>query len=79
MIPTRCCLRGTGLRPEEARALRWDHADPERETAAVWCSDRVGGDTKTPRSRRTLRLAKIAVDAIRQRKTTQAADRLKGR
>jgi integrase len=70
-------LLTTGLRPEEARALRWDHVDLEVGTVAVWRSDRAGGDTKTPKSRRTLRLAQIAVDALCQRKAAQAADRLK--
>ena len=70
-------LLTTGLRPEEARALRWDHVDLEAGTVAVWRSDRAGGDTKTPKSRRTLRLAQIAVNALRQRKAAQAADRLK--
>ena len=70
-------LLTTGLRPEEARALCWDHVDLEAGTVAVWRSDRAGGDTKTPKSRRTLRLAQIAVDALRQRKAAQAADRLK--
>jgi integrase len=70
-------LLTTGLRPEEARALRWDHVDLGARTVAVWRSDRTGGDTKTPRSRRTLRLAQIAVAALHQRKAAQAADRLK--
>jgi integrase len=70
-------LLTTGLRPEEARALRWDHVDLEAGTVAVWRSDRAGGDTKTPKSRRTLRLARIAVDALSQRKAVQAADRLR--
>jgi integrase len=70
-------LLTTGLRPEEARALRWDHVDLDAGTVAVWRSDRAGGDTKTPKSRRTPRLAKVAVDALRQRKAAQAADRLK--
>jgi hypothetical protein len=35
------------------------------------------GDTKTPKSRRTLRLAQVAVAALRQHKAAQAADRLK--
>jgi len=69
-------LLTTGLRPEEARALLWDHVDLDAGTVAVWRSDRTGGDTKTPKSRRTLRLAQIAVDALRQRKGAQAADRL---
>jgi len=70
-------LLTTGLRPEEARALRWDHVDLDAGTIAVWRSDRAGGDTKTPKSRRTLRLAQVAVDALRQRKAAQAADHLK--
>ena len=70
-------LLTTGLRPEEARALRWDHVDLEAGTVAVWRSDRAGGDTKTPKSRRTLRLAQIAVDALSQRKALQAAEGLR--
>jgi integrase len=70
-------LLTTGLRPQEARALRWDHVDLGAGSVAVWRSDRAGGDTKTPKSRRTLQLAQIAVDALRQRKASQAADRLK--
>jgi integrase len=70
-------LLTTGLRPEEARVLRWDHVDLEAGTLAVWRSDRSGGDTKTPKSRRTLRLATIALEALRERKAAQAADRLR--
>lgn len=48
-----------GLRPEEARALRWDRVrmEPEGGLPAhieVWRSVQFGGDTKTPKSRRTL-------------------------
>ena len=70
-------LLTTGIRPEEARALRWDHLDLDAGTVAVWRSDRVGGDTKTPKSRRTLKLPQVAVDALKERKTAQAAARLK--
>jgi len=70
-------LLTTGIRPEEARALRWDHLDPDAGIVAVWRSDRAGGDTKTPRSRRTLKLPEIALAALRERKAIQAADRLK--
>jgi integrase len=70
-------LLTTGIRPEEARALRWDHLDLDAGTVAVWRSDRAGGDTKTPKSRRTLKLPRIAVDALRERKTAQAAAQLK--
>ena len=55
--------------------MRWDHVELDAGTVAVWRSDRAGGDTKTPKSRRTLRLAQVAVDALRQRKAAQAADR----
>jgi integrase len=44
---------------------------------SVWRSDRAGGDTKTPNSKRTLKLSVMAVDALRERKAAQAADRLK--
>ena len=52
----------TGIRPEEARALRWDHVDLDAGTVAIWRSDRAGGDTKTARSRRTLKLPEIALE-----------------
>jgi integrase len=60
----------TGIRTEEARALRWAHADldgdphaapPVPPHIAVWRSVRVHGDTKTERSRRTLALPRLAV------------------
>jgi integrase len=55
------CL-ATGIRTEEARALRWEHVDlgdpvagqPGPASAAVWRSVRSHGDTKTEKSRRTL-------------------------
>jgi len=67
----------TGIRPEEARALRWDHLDLEAGTVAIWRSDRAGGDAKTARSRRTLKLPEIALGALRERRAAQAADRLR--
>jgi integrase len=76
------CL-GTGIRTEEARALRWEHinlgdpcADPPvPASAAVWRSVRAHGDTKTEKSRRTLALPQLAADALRTHKQQQAADR----
>lgn len=56
----------TGIRTEEARALRWDHVDLEAGTVAVWRSVRRGGDTKTGKSRRTLGLPRTAVEALRE-------------
>ncbi|MEV0386498.1 tyrosine-type recombinase/integrase [Nonomuraea sp. NPDC050643] len=43
----------------------------------VWRADRVGGDTKTRKSRRTLELPKLAAEALRQHHTRQAAHKLK--
>jgi len=81
-----------GLRTEEARALRWDHLvawtggqwqpvreagfDHEQLAVFVWRSERAGGDTKTPKSRRTLALAHRCAAALREQKIRQAADRL---
>jgi integrase len=74
-----------GVRTEEARQLCWDHldldGDPEADppvppSVAVWRSVRQGGDTKTPKSRRTLALPQAAVQALREHRKRQAADRL---
>ncbi len=81
-----------GLRTEEARALRWDHVvawtggqwqpvteagfDHDQLAVFVWRSDRAGGDTKTPKSRRTLALAHRCSTALRDQKVRQAEDRL---
>jgi integrase len=77
------CL-ATGIRTEEARALRWEHVDfgdldarpPVPASAAVWRSVRAHGDTKTENSRRTLGLPEMAVDALRAHKKRQAGERL---
>jgi integrase len=63
----------TGIRTEEARALRWEHVDfgdpasmpPRPASVAVWRSVRAEGDTKTTRSRRTLALPRLAVAALK--------------
>ena len=52
-----------GVRPEEVRAIGWEDGDPP--SVAVLRADRAGGDTKTPRSRRALKLAQVAVGALR--------------
>ncbi len=73
----------TGIRTEEARALRWDHVsldggpgDGVPPHMAVWRSVRAGSDTKTERSRRTLGLPQSAVAALREQRKRQAAARL---
>jgi integrase len=65
----------TGVRSEEARALTWDHVDLEAGTVSVWRLVRAHGDTKTVRSRRTLRLPQIAVVALRGQMGRQTSER----
>jgi integrase len=77
------CL-STGIRTEEARALRWEHVDfgdpsakpPIPASAAVWRSVRSHGDTKTEKSRRTLGLPEMAVDALQAHKKRQTEERI---
>ncbi len=62
----------TGVRTEEARALRWEHVDfgdpdsvpPRPASVAVWRSVRAKGETKTRTSRRTLALPDLALTAL---------------
>jgi integrase len=74
-----------GIRTEEAQALRWSHVDLDGDPAArppvpphvaVWRSVRTHGETKTERSRRTLGLAAVAVQALRTWSGSQAGERL---
>jgi integrase len=73
-----------GVRTEEARALRWDHMDLDGDPAAtpavpphvaVWRSVRVHGETKTQRSRRSLGLPQMAVEALHALSESQAHER----
>jgi integrase len=75
----------TGIRTEEARALRWAHVDldgdpsarpPVPPHVAVWRSVRAHGETKTERSRRTLGLPAAAIQALRAWSGSQASERL---
>lgn len=75
----------TGGRTEELRALRWNHVHLDSDSnhipplppyVEVWRSVRVGGDTKTRRSRRTLALPARCVEALRKQRAQQAADKL---
>ena len=75
----------TGVRTEEARALMWEHvhlngdpaaAPPVPPHVAVWRSVRASGDTKTEKSKRTLRLPERAVAALREQLAWQADQRL---
>jgi integrase len=73
-----------GVRTEEARALRWDHVDLDGDPdatptvpphVAVWRSVRVHGETKTQRSRRSLGLPQMAVEALGALSGSQAHER----
>jgi integrase len=66
----------TGIRTEEARALRWDHVDLDAASIAVWRSVRLSGDTKTAKSRRTLGLPRAVVEVLREHRIRQDEDRL---
>jgi len=82
----------SGVRTEEARALRWDHVvawvvgqwepvssagfDHEQVAVFVWRAERAGGDTETAKSRRTLALPRKCVEALREQRVRQAKDRL---
>jgi integrase len=69
------CLM-TGIRTEEARALRWDHVDLDAGSIAVWRSVRLGGDTKTAKSRRTLGLPQAVVEALREHRVRQDEEKV---
>jgi integrase len=64
-----------GLRPGELRALRWDHLDLRAGIVHVWRSARRNGDTKTPQSRRTLKLSNRAVTALHEHRRLQDKER----
>src|SRR5215475_407228 len=73
-----------GMRTEELRALTWDRVDllgqpgatpPVPPAVMVWRSVRFGGDTKTKKSRRTLRLPQLCVQALLWQRERQQAMR----
>jgi integrase len=74
------------IRTEEARALRWQHVDLDgnpagRQPARAASRGRMAISarawrTKTERSRRTLGLPAVAVQALRALRETQAEERL---
>ena len=76
----------TGARTEELRALTWSHLDLEGDASGLpptppsiqlWRSVRAGGETKTKRSRRTLELPALCVDALREHRQRQLAQRIR--
>jgi integrase len=66
-----------GVRTEEARALTWEHVHLDGQPhVEVWRSVREHGDTKTRKSRRTIGLPQLAVEALRAWRKAQAAEQL---
>jgi hypothetical protein len=50
--------------------------DHEQLAVFVWRAERAGGDTKTPRTRRTLALPRKCVEALREHRGRRAGWRL---
>jgi len=67
----------SGLRTEELRSLLWSDVNFEAGTLAVYRSVRGGGATKTPKSRRVLKLASRALDSLRDHRIRQKSARPK--
>ncbi len=70
----------TGIRTEEARALTWDHVQLTEKDGVpphimVWRSVRQHGDTKTKKSRRSLKLPPMSVEVLRRERRKQSGDR----
>lgn len=70
---------------EELRELRWDHVFLEPTSVggvelppyiAVWRSVRTDGETKTAKSRRTIALPELCIEALRREQQLQDADRV---
>ena len=63
----------TGARTEELRALTWSYVDLDTDPPfiMVWRSVRAGGETKTRKSRRTLKLPQRCVDVLRDHQAQQ--------
>src|SRR6185437_13189748 len=64
-----------GLRPGELRKLTWSHVDLTRGVVHVWRSASKTGDTKTPKSKRSLTLPKRAITALKAHKARQDRER----
>jgi integrase len=62
-----------GARTEELRALTWSYVDLDSDPPflMVWRSVRAGGDTKTRKSRRTLKPPQRCVDVLRDHQAGQ--------
>jgi integrase len=63
----------TGARTEELRALTWSYVDLDTDPPFIMVSRsvRAGGETKTRKSRRTLKLPQRCVDVLRNHQVQQ--------
>jgi len=64
-----------GLRPGELRQLTWNHVDLNRGVVHVWRSASKTGDTKSPKSKRSLILPKRAIAALKAHTVRQERER----
>jgi len=64
-----------GLRPGELRRLTWDLANLDAGVIRVWRSASRSGDVKTPKSKRSLKLPKRALTALKAHQRRQDAER----
>jgi integrase len=64
-----------GLRPGELRKLTWGHIDLGGGVVHVWKSASKTGDTKTPKSKRSLILPNRAITALRAHMVRQDRER----
>jgi integrase len=64
-----------GLRPGELRKLTWDLVDLNGGVVHVWRSASKSGDTKTPKSKRSLVMPKRAITAPKAHKAMQDRER----
>lgn len=65
-----------GWQPVTTAGFDPSRAGEDRYAIYVWRSERVGGDTKTEKSRRTLALPRRCLEALRQHRELQERDRL---
>lgn len=70
----------TGARTEEMRALSWDHVQLDQRGGVpphlmVWRSTRRRGETKTRKSRRTLALPRLCIEALELQRIRQLAEK----
>ena len=82
MEPLYRVVLALGLRQGEALGLRWEDVDLDaRRLRVAYALQRVGGkptlvEPKTDRSRRTVTLPNVVVDALRARRAAQLEERL---